>query len=99
MEKTKKIKTIINNLKKSKKVNSFNDGDEFEYSTLAHSFLDMEDSCKLLLNKYFPKFLKDNIDEEEIDETLFDIGEELRHILYHINDPKFYKYLRNDNSF
>lgn len=30
---------------------------------------------------------------DEIDELLLDVGEEFRHIIYHIKDPKFYDYL------
>ena len=34
--------------------------------------------------------------EAAIQNALLDIGEELRHILYHIKDPKFFDYLFED---
>ena len=37
--------------------------------------------------------MNDRASPEEILDALLEIGEEFRHILYHINDPKFYKYL------
>ena len=39
--------------------------------------------------------MKDTASPEELFDVLIDIGEEFRHILYHIHDPKFYKYLED----
>lgn len=93
---TKRIDTIIDNLKRSRKVNSYDREHEKESETLAHCFIDIEESCKCMLNELFPKLLSSNMNEDEVDEILLDIGEEFRHILYHIKDPKFYKYLQED---
>lgn len=43
-----------------------------------------------------PKLFSERLNEEQIDDLLHKIGEEIRHILYHIKDPKFYEYLRED---
>jgi len=94
MEYSEKIKMLAQNLRKSEKVNSFDSLEERESETLAHSILDIEESCKTLLNNLFPKLEPTTLSQDEINELLFDIGEELRHILYHINDPKFYDYLK-----
>ncbi|MCP5468592.1 MAG: hypothetical protein H7A32_04920 [Deltaproteobacteria bacterium] len=96
MEYSKRLKGIADNLRKSAKVNSFNQVEELESDTLAHSFLDIDESCRTLLNDLFPKLESTDLSEKEIDELLFDIGEELRHILYHIKDPKFYNYLKEE---
>ena len=96
MEKSKKVATIIENLHKSRKVNSYNMEHENESETLAHCFLDIEESCKVMINELFPKLLSDSINEDDVDEILYDIGEEFRHVLYHIKDPKFYNYLQED---
>lgn len=84
---------MADKLKKSKKVNSLDRPDEPESETLAHAFLDINESCKTLTNELFPKLEFANLSEDEVNELLFDIGEELRHIIYHIKDPKFYEYL------
>ncbi|PIQ18030.1 MAG: hypothetical protein COZ75_02885 [Flavobacteriaceae bacterium CG_4_8_14_3_um_filter_34_10] len=94
MEYSEKLKMLAQNLRKSEKVNSFDSLEERESETLAHSILDIEESCKTLLNNLFPKLEPTTLSQDEINELLFDIGEELRHILYHINDPKFYDYLK-----
>jgi len=94
MEYSEKLKMLAQNLRKSEKVNSFDSLEERESETLAHSILDIEESCKTLLNNLFPKLEPTTLSQDEINELLFDIGEELRHILYHINDTKFYDYLK-----
>ncbi len=87
----KKMKIIISNLEKSKTVTSLS---KIEASALAHSFLDIEESCNVFIKELLPKLRLPNISEEEVDQILFSIGEEFRHILYHINDPNFYEYLK-----
>jgi hypothetical protein len=80
-------------LKKSGKVNSFDKEGKLESETLAHSLLDISESSHTLLNELFPKLELNNLSEEEINGLLIEIGEELRHIFYHIKDSTFYNYL------
>lgn len=80
-------------LSRCKKVNDFDDKKDKEAWSLAHSFIDLEESFKTLLNELFPKLIDKNIKEAEIEDTLLEIGEEFKHILYHIFDPKFFRYL------
>ena len=86
------IKSLAKKLSKSKKVNRYNHGEE-EASTLSHGFSDLEKSFKIFIEELLPKLLKEDISEEEIDEILWDIGDEFRHILYHIKDSKYFGYL------
>ncbi len=96
MEKTNRVATIIDNLNKSRKVASYNREKENESETLAHCFLDIEESCKVMITELFPKLLSDNMNEDDIDEIIYDIGEEFRHVLYHIKDSIFYNYLQEN---
>lgn len=96
MEYTKRLLLLVANLRKSEKVNSLDSSEEREADTLSHSLLDMEESFKVISNSLLPKLLDEKLRSEDVDDILFDIGEELRHISYHINDPKFYQYLRAD---
>lgn len=93
MEYAEKLNLITEVLSKSQKINSFNDGDEKECDILAHSLLDIEESSQEIVNNLLPKLLSEGISEEEIEDVFLDIGEELRHITYHIESPKFYRYL------
>ncbi len=66
-------------------------------SELVHHLSDIEASCLNLVNEILPRLTKKDaiMSEEEIEDTLLDIGEELRHILYHIENNKYYSYLKD----
>jgi hypothetical protein len=93
LEKENRVNYLANILLKSSKINNYNDMENKEAWTLAHSFNDLEDSFKKVLTELFPKLRNTEIQETEINDLLLDIGEEFRHISYHIKDPKFFKYL------
>lgn len=97
MDYIKKLEILVQNLRKSQKVKSYDSPQEREADTLGHSLLDMEESFKVIMNDHIPRLMQNNITEKEIDDVLFEIGDELRHILYHIKDPKFYEYLKDDS--
>ncbi len=56
-----------------------------------HGFRDLEGSFSVFLDVPLPKLMIENITAEEIEDTLFDIGQELNHILYHIKTAKYFK--------
>ena len=93
LEKGEKIFNLAKTLSKSSKVNSYDDKKNKESWTLAHSFNDLEESFKTLMTVLFPKLMANSLHEDEINELLLDIGEEFRHIIYHIKDPNFYRYI------
>lgn len=96
MEYQEKLSLIAAKLDKLKIIKSFDSIDEPESHVLAYSFLEIEESCKRLCRDFFPKLCSDTLSEEDINNLLFDIGEEFRHIMYHIGDTKFYKYLNEE---
>lgn len=92
-DKVKIYKHLIEVLEKSKKIKSLNEEDHIESDALAHSLLDIIESSSVIAKKLLPKLLSQNNSEEEIEYILQDIREEIRHILYHIKDPKYFKNL------
>lgn len=64
--------------------------------SIVHSLSDMEESFHKIYNEYLIKLLNNSLSQEEINDILLDIGEELRHISYHIKAPRFYKYLNDE---
>lgn len=89
------IKRLAEKLQKYECVSKLDSDDEPEACRLAQSLSDLEQSFQEIINNCLPALLKaDN--EEAIHDALLDIGEELRHILYHIKDPKFFTYLLED---
>ena len=89
----RKHSCLVSNLRKSKKVDSFDQGNHKESETLASCFLDVIESSSLIKNELVPKLMSNTITEDQIEDVLLDIGEEFRHILYHIKDSKYYSYL------
>lgn len=86
---------IYNLLKNNKKIAKFDDENGEEADRIAHSLIDIKDSFKDIYEKYVPLLENGNLNESKIDDVLLDIGEEFRHILYHIADMKYYNYLQD----
>jgi hypothetical protein len=84
---------LIARLSQVPQVKQFDDNDHSEAETLAHAFLDLERSCQKFVNEHLPRVFDPHLTNEDLVDALFDIGEEFRHILYHVRDPRFYRYL------
>lgn len=87
------VRLLAEKLQQFRCVSKFDD-DESEAGRLAHSLSDLERSFNEVLLGLLPALLRAD-GEELVYNVLLDIGEELRHILYHINDPKFFGYLKD----
>ena len=85
-------------LSRCRDVARFDKGDESEAWTLAHAFSDLEESFSRVLEDQLPRLSAGELGEAETYALLLDIGEELRHIIYHIKDPKFYGYLFDEGT-
>ncbi len=84
---------LAHKLSKCPEVTRYDTGEEKEAWTLAHAFADLEESFHAFLEDQLPMLVKGDLPPSAMHDLLLDIGEELRHILYHIQDPKFYRYL------
>jgi hypothetical protein len=93
MEYSEKYNLLTKNLNLSNNVVSYNNN-ESEAERLSHGLLDIEESFNKIYNEIVPKLLSKNLKIDEIDDLLLDIGEEFRHILYHINDSRYFEYLK-----
>ncbi len=97
MDYIQRLRIIAENVRKSKSVNSFDTNLEREADTISHALLDMQESFKIIEDLICKLHSKD-ISGEDIDSILLEIGEELRHIMYHIQDTRFYNYLNADKQ-
>jgi len=79
-------------------VAKFDRESEPEGGVLAHSFSDLEESFRTFLHELLPRLVAGNLSEEEVHGILILIGEEFRHIQYHIRDSRFYGYLQEEGS-
>ncbi len=64
-----------------------------EPETLAHALSDIEESARKLLDEQIPRLLDPKVEGGDLQDLLFDIREECRHILYHLHDPQFFRAL------
>lgn len=97
MEYIEKLKALTSNLEKSERVTKHSTKEENQADTLANAFIDIEDALKKM-NEQIPRLYLKELTRDEVDDLIFDLGEELRHILYHINDTPVYDYLKTDKE-
>jgi hypothetical protein len=86
-------KKLADRLAKVPSVSQFDLPDEPQGGTIAHALSDLEDSFQVVVNELLPKLLDETKSDADLDGLLLDVGEELRHILYHIKDTKYFGYL------
>jgi len=91
-------KALADRLSKCPEVAKHDEGAGKEAGTLAHAFGDLEESFRAFLDEELPRLMSDQASPAELFDVLLDIGEEFRHILYHIHDPKFYRYLNGQHD-
>lgn len=101
LDRNKTLKTVgdtsrlAERLAKCPEVTQFDDANRKEAQFLADSFGDLESSFREFLDENLPKLVSSEGDE--LSEQLFEVGENLRHILYHILEhQRFYRYLTPD---
>ncbi len=70
--------------------------EDAEAGTIAHTLLDIEESMKVIYEKLLPRLRSGNLKPRQIEAWLQDIGDEFRHILYHIHDPLYFRDLFED---
>jgi hypothetical protein len=69
---------------------------EAQAATVTHAFLDLEESFRRFVDEHLVALTASDHSDHQICERLQDIGEEFRHILYHIRDMEFYRHV-SDN--
>lgn len=92
------VKALAEKLSRCNQVTRHNSEQEPQAWTLAHAFADLEESLHRILDEQLPRLVQEPLDDSSINNLLLEIGEEFRHILYHIKDPKFFQYLRDESG-
>ena len=93
MSNTSEINDLAHVLNQYKCVIRYNTPGENEGGTLAHGFLDLQDSFQKFATDLLPRLSKGKLSEQEAFGLLHEIGEVFRHIDYHLHDSRFYSYL------
>lgn len=97
LESAVEVRRLADVLSRCGSVTQFDTDSEKEAWTLAHCFADLEASFRAVLHQHLPALLSnDSLSPQDVGRVLHEIGEEFRHILYHVRDPRFYRYLLDD---
>ncbi len=86
---------LANRLARLATVTQFDRRDEPQGWTLAWTFSELEGSSAAFLDDHIPRLVRNDLTDDEIIDVLHAIGEEFRHILYHLRDPAYYGYLHS----
>jgi hypothetical protein len=84
------VQTMIDltrKLERQATLTRYQPGEESEAERLAHALCDIRDSFDKYLHVLFPKLVAAG--DEEVMDCLEEIGDEVRHIAYHLRDSKF----------
>ena len=86
------LEILKKRLSDSIQVNSFDSEEEKEINVLPIHLLDIQESS-IKIAKLIEELKSNSIEIEMVEDILLDIGEELKHVLYHIHHSRFYKYV------
>jgi hypothetical protein len=81
-----KIKQLNEVLSRSAQVTRFNSDGFVEADAVANAIVDLEKTFKVLSEKLFPQLLDLQKEPAVVDEILWEIRDNLRHVVYHIRD-------------
>lgn len=95
---TDEVLRLVERLSRVPSVARFDRPEEPQAATLAHSLADLEGSFRTTVEVLLPRLLDRSLGPEELNDVLLSIGEELRHVLYHIRDPRYFGYLFDDED-
>jgi RHS repeat-associated protein len=70
-------------------IRKLDSGDVSEAEKLAHALCDLKESFEKYLAELLPKLIEAN--DEDVVDHLQAIGDEFRHVAYHLRDPKFFE--------
>ncbi len=89
-----KIRELSSRLSRLEDVSQYDAEDETQSWSMASGFAHLEDSFRLFTDDLLPRLVGGSeLADAEVLDILTDIGEEFRHIVYHIEDLRFYRYL------
>jgi hypothetical protein len=81
---------VITRLARLKMLRKYGAGKD-QAGTLVHALSDLEESFVVVLEKLLPKLKQTSASDRDLEETLLDLGDEVRHIFYHLTDVRFFR--------
>jgi hypothetical protein len=84
------MKGLVARLERCSQIANLSDESHNEASTLAHSLSDLADASDQYL-KVLPSLLDESLQGDELIQRLVDVVNVLQHMLYHLEDPRFFR--------
>jgi hypothetical protein len=81
-------KPLIQRVSRLSEISRYGDS---EAEALVHALSDLEDSYRRYLDEELPGLLRENLSDDELLDALWEIGEGMRHIAYHLYQPDFFR--------
>ncbi len=89
---TEAMKALAARLERCTQIASLNDDGHNEAWTLTHSLSDLAASSEAYL-KVLPTLVDERLEGDRLVQQLIDVVNELQHMLYHLEDPRFFRQL------
>jgi len=86
------MKALAERLKRCPQIAKLTDEVHSEAWTIAHSLSDLADSSEAF-RKLLPRLVDESIEGDELVQRLIEVVNELQHMLYHLEDPRFFRQL------
>ena len=93
-----RYKELAERLSQYPQVSRYDSETNREAWTLAHSFLDLAESFQRFLSEQLPALEQRATTPERTIEILQDIGDEFRHIEYHLRQPQYFRHFLVPNN-
>ena len=86
------VKSLAERLEALPAISSLSTAKESEPWILAHSLIDIADASEAYLDR-LPALLDSNLQGEDLVQLLIELSNDLQHVLYHLEDPRFLREL------
>ena len=91
LESTEDMLRLTDRLSRCENVTRLDTPEEPQGWTLAYHLSHLEESFHAFLDRQLPRLLDESLTNDEVLDALFDIGDELRHVVYHLRDARFFQ--------
>lgn len=92
------IAKVVQTLARCPDVAEFDDGTDKASASLAYCFDSLEVQFREFLDNQLPQLAEGKLTDQEVCDLLHDIGTVFGQILWHIQLPRFYRYLLEEKS-
>jgi len=90
---SERLKALRASLERIPEVRRFDAPGESQADTLAHAISDIEEACREVTDEVLPRLVEELDSPGGVRDALGDLGEALAHILYHVHDAEYYRYV------